>query len=164
MGFILKSRVSTTKENYLFFFFLIWSPLLLCLMYSLLLGFLVNLQDLSYMPLIWVSEFPSGLTSFLTLFVSYCATCSSVWPSHFYIKKLLFHLKVVFPGLRLFLFHECCLLKFLLRIWFNILQTSLSCRKVFLKELSSLEIMNIFSIFKCFSVFSSLWGSAVCPV
>lgn len=156
-GFWIKGFLQLKK---IISFFLVWSPLL-CLMYSLLLGFLVNLQDLSYMPLIWVSEFPQWADWFshpVCFVLSNLLVSMAIAVSH---QAIIVSPKVVFPDLRLFLFHECCPLKLLLRIWFSILQNSLSCCKLFLKELSSLEIMNIFSIFKCFSVFSSLWGSAV---
>lgn len=132
-------------------------------MYSLLLGFLVNLQDLSYMPLIWVSEFPQWADWFshpVCFVLSNLLVSMAIAVSH---QAIIVSPKVVFPDLRLFLFHEKRL-KLLLRIWFSILQNSLSCCKLFLKELSFGDHEHFFYIqmFLCFLIL--MRECCVCPV
>lgn len=71
---------------------------------------------------------------------------------HLYIRQLLFPLKVALPDLILFLFHEYNLLEITVEnLNLPSYKILLSCSKLFSKELSSLESMNIFYMFKSFS-------------
>ena len=102
VGFGLKSRISSTKENYHFCFFSVWSPLL-CLMYSLLLGFLVNPQDLSYASYVSFRISPVGWLVFSffwggALFITFFYT---LFFFKFYFIFKLYSIVLVLPNIEM---------------------------------------------------------------